>query len=485
MRLGASNISALRLGAQAVQKAYLGAVEVYNAGAPQSPAVHEKDLNSFTLESWVGKPPGFDEKPGESLGTLIHLHGTGARGHGVDVLLTVDSTTPTTEIHDGNYPHDILTISPYKAAGDWSIPDVAAFVQSLLDNVKKYKIDSTRIFLTGLSLGGIGASQYIFLQSSNDLNYIPIAGAFPMAGGTSGVGPTEAQYMIDKNILVRGWLGQNETNGYATVMSNNASEANAIQANSYELNIVPGAGHSVATWGVPYSDHSATSIYADVENSVSSNVIPSDVIEEYAIHRYRFNEVLQQDGSTPAAIGDPVYEFVDIARFGRHNLVWAGTGTPPPRTATHIEIGTANNIVWQHLLNAPMAQPLSFFMVMENLAGENFDTFINTQGAVVQANGGNLRLNAGTTATFSAGKPADGATSILQFNINGANSELFVGNIANASNPQNAGANKVTLLRIGTSGGGANWRFKEMFFTPLLDPAKATEIFNALNSVYP
>ncbi len=455
-----------------------------SAGTPQSPAVHKKDLDSFTLPSWILEPGGFEQSADESLPVMVMLHGTGARGNGIDVLLTVDLTTPTTEINDGNYPHKILTVSPYKNAGDWSIPDVAAFVQSLLDNIKKYKIDSTRIFVTGLSLGGIGSSQYIFLQSANETNYIPIAGAFPVAGGTSGVGPTEAQYLIDKNILVRGWLGQNETNGFATVMSNNASEANGIQANSYELNIVPGAGHTVATWGVPYGDHSPNSIYADVENSVSTNVIPPDVIEEYAIHRYRFDEVLQQDGTTPAAIGDPVYEFVDIARFGRHNLVWAGTGTPPPRTATHIEIGTANNIVWQHLLNAPMAQPLSFFVVMENLAGENFDTFINTQGAVVQANGGNLRLNAGTTATFSGGKPADGATSILQFNLDGANSELFVGNIANASNPQNAGANKVTLLRIGTSGGGANWRFKEMLFTPLLDPAKATEIFNALNAVY-
>ena len=458
---------------------------LFSSGTPQSPAVHEKDLTSFTLESWVGKPPGFDEKPGESLGTLIHLHGTGARGGGVDVLLTVDSTTPTTEINDGNYPHDILTISPYKAAGDWSIPDVAAFVQSLLDNVKKYKIDSTRIFVTGLSLGGIGASQYIFLQSANAINYVPIRGAFPVVGGTSGVGPTEAQYLIDKNILLRGWLGQNETNGYATVMQNNADEVNAIQANSYELNIVPGAGHTVATWGVPYSDHSATSIYADVENSVSSNVIPSDVIEEYAIHRYRFDEALQQDGTTPAAVGDPVYEFVDIARFGRHNLVWAGTGTPPPRTATHIEIGTANNIVWQHLLNAPIAQPSTLWVVMENLAGEDFDVFFNIQGAVLQANGGNLRVNAGTTATFSGGKPPDGVTSILHINLDGTNSELFVNNVPNGSNPRNTGGNKASIIRIGTSGGGANWRFKEMFFTPLLDTTKATEIYNALNTIYP
>ncbi len=485
MRLGGANTSSLRLGSQVVQRAYLGGVEVYNAGAPQSPAVHKKDLDSFTLPSWILEPGGFEQSADESLPVMVMLHGTGARGNGIDVLLTVDSTTPTTEINDGNYPHDILTISPYKNAGDWSIPDVAAFVQSLLDNVKKYKIDSTRIHITGLSLGGIGASQYIFLQPANAINYIPIAGAFPVAGGTSGVGPTQAQYLIDKNILVRGWLGQNETNGFATVMQNNADEVNAIQANSYELNIVPGAGHTVATWGVPYSDHSANSIYADVENSVSSNVIPSDVIEEYAIHRYRFDEVLQQDGTTPAAIGDPVYEFVDIARFGRHNLVWAGTGTPPVRTATHIEIGTANNIVWEHLLNAPIAQPSTLWVVMENLAGEDFDTFLNIQGAVLQANGGNLRLNAGALATFTGGKPTDGATAILQVNINGANSQLFVNHVANGSNPRNAGSNKASIIRIGTGGGGANWRFKEMFFTPLLDPAKATEIFNALSAVYP
>lgn len=463
---------------------------------PQSAATHVQDLESLPLPTWVYRPTGFDQAADESLPVLIMLHGTGPQGlgsvAGLNDLLTRDGTTVTTEINSSltgtpsDYPHNIVTFSPYKTTGDWDIQTIASLVQSVLDNRVKFKIDPTRIFLTGLSLGGIGISGYVFLQDNVNINYVPIAGIFPMAGGSGGVGATEAQQAVDKNILIRGWLGDNEPNGFATVMTGNATQANAIQANYYELNTVVGGTHSASTWGVPYGDHGASSIYADVENSTSSNTIPSNVIERYATRRYRHDDVLQQDGTTPAAVNDAVYEFVDFSRFGRNNLPWIGLGTPPIRDANgYIEIGTANDIEWGVLQNAELVQPITLWLVMDDLAGEVFDTYVNNQGAIVQANGSNLRLNAGSTGTFSGGRPADGVTTILQANFNGSNGELFINNVANASNPQNVGTNKMAFARIGTNGGGANWRFREMFFTPLLDSSISTQIYNALDAIYP
>lgn len=466
-----------------------------SSSVPQSAATHEQDLESLDLPTWVFKPTGFEQAADESLPALIMLHGTGPQGlgdvAGLNDLLTRDGTTPTTEINSAitgtpsDYPHNIVTFSPYKTTGDWDIASIASLVQSVIDNRVKFKIDPTRIFLTGLSLGGIGISGYIFLQNNTNINYVPVAGIFPMAGGAAGVGTTEAQQAVDKNIAIRGWIGENEPNGFATVMTTNASQANAIQANYYELTTVAGAGHNNSTWGIPYGDHGATSIYADIENSTSSNTIPSNVIERYALRRYRFDEVLQQDGITPAAINDAVYEFVDFSRFGRNNIPWTGFGTPPVRnTNGYIEIGTANDIEWGQLANTGLAQPTTIWLVMEDLAGELFDTYVNNQDAIVQANGANLRLNAGATGTFSGGRPADGVTSIVQGNLNGANGELFVNGIANGSNPQNVGTNKMVLPRIGTNGGGANWRFKEMFFTPLLDSSIASQIYSDLATTY-
>lgn len=447
---------------------------------------HTLDTNSLSLDSWIYRPPGFDIAADESLPVLVFFHGTGAQAGNANSLLTVDAPTPTSQIDTGNYPHNIVTISPFKPSGDWDRPSIAGVLQSILDNRFQLKIDPTRIFLTGLSLGAIGISGYVFLQGVNDENYIPIRGIFPMSGGSSGVGAVQAQQAIDKNILIRGWLGDSDTEGFANVMTTNETQTNALSPDYYELNTIVGGTHSPNSWGVPYSDNSPNSIYDNVLESTSSNTIPTNVIERYAIRRFRFDVGLQQDGTTAAGIGDAVYEFRDFSRFGRFNLVWSGFGTPPVYNAAgYVEIGNANDIEWDRFQLAPIAQPSTLWWVMDDLAGQNFDVYLNSQGAIIQANGTNLRVNSGTNGTFAGVKPPDGSTSIFRIDLDGANSEVFLGGSPSASNPQNTGSNKVTLIRIGTSGTNANWRFREMFFTPQLDSTINGQIFNGLNASYP
>lgn len=456
-------------------------------GSTLSPSSHTLNTTNLPLDTWVYLPPGHAEAQAESFPCLIFFHGTGPQSGNANSLLTVDAPTPTSQINTNDYPHNIVTLSPFKSTGDWDIATIAGMVQSVLDNREFLKIDPTLIFLTGLSLGGIGISGYVFQQSATATNYVPIRGIFPMSGGASGVGATEAQDAIDKNIVIRGWLGENDPNGFATVMNTNSSETNALSPGYYELNTVTGAGHSAAAWGVPYADNSAGSIYDTILNTASTNTIPSDPIERYALRRYRYDEVLQQDGATQAAVNDAVFEFVDFARFPDENLVWVigPAQTPPTRNAgNYVEIGNANNIAWDRFQNSPIPQPSTFWLVMDDVAGENFDVYINSQGCIVQANAANLRVNAGTTVTYTGGKPADGVTSIIRIDLNGASTRLFINNVENASSPQDAGTNPVNLIRIGTAGGGANWRFREMFFTPLLEESINTQIYNALDLIY-
>ena len=451
-----------------------------------SPSSHTLNTTNFPLDTWTFLPPGHAEADDESFPVLIMFHGTGPQSGNANGLLTADGTTPTTQINSNNYPHAIVTLSPFKTTGDWDIATIAGMVQSVIDNRVFLKIDRTRIFLTGLSLGGIGISGYVFQQAATADNYVSIAGIFPMSGGASGVGATQAQQAIDKNIEIRGWLGQNDPNGFATVMNTNASETNALSTGYYELNIVAGATHSSSAWGVPYGDNGSNSIYQTVLDSTSSNSIPSNVIERYALRRYRHDTGLQQDGTTPALNGDAVYEFRDFSRFPGLNLVWSGFGTPPVNNVLgYIEIGTANDIEWERFQNAPIPQPSIMWLVMDDLAGETFDVYVNTQGGIIQANGANLRVNAGTVATFSGSRPPDGVTSILRIDLNGANGQVFLDASPSVSNPQNVGTNKITLIRIGTQGGNANWRFRELIITPLLDSTTNAQIFNNLDASYP
>ena len=216
----------------------------------------EGTSDGLTYDTWVYRPAGFNVAASNSYPCLIFLHGNGPQGSGANSLLTFDAPTVTSEINLNNFNEDIVVLSPYLPTSDWFATTVNDVVQNVISNADRLKIDTSRIYLTGLSLGGIGISLFL----GDETNYTAIAGAFPIAGG-SGWNASEAQRVVNRNVILRGWLGSAEPNSFATIMTNERDTVNAIQANYFELNIVAGGTHSSSTWGPPYQDYTATGMY--------------------------------------------------------------------------------------------------------------------------------------------------------------------------------------------------------------------------------
>ncbi len=114
-------------------------------------------------------PPEYEQK--EAWPLLVFLHGAGERGSDLDL---VKVHGPPKLIAQGkDFP--FLVVSPQCPAHRWWYPEVLI---ELIDRIANtYKVDKTRIYLTGLSMGGYGtwalATEYPHAFAA----IVPICGA--------------------------------------------------------------------------------------------------------------------------------------------------------------------------------------------------------------------------------------------------------------------------------------------------------------------
>jgi hypothetical protein len=242
-------------------------------------ATHTKDLTNLDLPSWIYKPDGWDDETENIYPCLVFFHGNGVQGNGIDAMLTFDAPTPCTEINNkintADFPHNHIIISPYKDTGDWFPNPVNNFLQSIVAYASALKIDINKIAITGLSLGGIGISQYIQDPAINN-RYTPLIACFPIAGGSQS-GNDVAQDAVDRNVLMKGWMGENDGNNFANPrMENDRDEMNAIEAGYYELVEIAGGTHSASTWGKVYNRQDANAVSFDIYAYMNSLIAPPD-----------------------------------------------------------------------------------------------------------------------------------------------------------------------------------------------------------------
>lgn len=89
---------------------------------------------------------------GEPFPLIVFLHGAGERGSNLDQLKVWG--IPKKVEHDSNFP--FIVVSPQCPADSWWLLKVEA-LKGLLDEIKsKYNVDKSRVYLTGMSMGGFG-----------------------------------------------------------------------------------------------------------------------------------------------------------------------------------------------------------------------------------------------------------------------------------------------------------------------------------------
>jgi predicted peptidase len=106
----------------------------------------------------IGLPADYEENTIKEFPLLIFLHGSGERGNDIN---KVKKHGPPSFI-DSKPDFPFITLSPQCPENTrWNIDDLQYLFE---DIVKNYRVDTNRVYLTGLSMGGFGtwawASQF-------------------------------------------------------------------------------------------------------------------------------------------------------------------------------------------------------------------------------------------------------------------------------------------------------------------------------------
>ncbi len=141
-------------------------------GAQVAQSIPSDQAPDGHLHFWLYLPPDYQKQPGKSWPLLLFLHGAGERG---SQLQQVKRHGPPKLIDQGrSFP--LVVVSPQCPRGkDWR--QLAPSLLKLLDHLEKhYRIDPTRVYITGLSMGGYGTWHLVALAPERFAAAVPICG---------------------------------------------------------------------------------------------------------------------------------------------------------------------------------------------------------------------------------------------------------------------------------------------------------------------
>lgn len=147
----------------------------------------KKKTGNLRSDYFVHLPPDYEADPKKQWPLILFLHGSGERGY--DVNLVTRTGLPQDIDQRKDFP--FIVVAPQVSPGDWwSLPEL----KDLLAQVeKKYRVDASRIYLTGLSMGGYAS--WAFAADSPGL----FAAVVPICGGGD---PQDAARLKDLPIWV-------------------------------------------------------------------------------------------------------------------------------------------------------------------------------------------------------------------------------------------------------------------------------------------
>jgi len=188
--------------------------------------------------------------PAERFPLLVFLHGVGERGNGTTELTRVLAHGPPKLINLGeDFPFIVVSPQLPVTQGAWPV----ALVDEIIARARaETRVDSARIYLTGLSLGGFGTWSYATARPAVVAAVVPIAGA-----GTTG----QACAMRDVPV----WAFHGDSDGTVDVSGsidmiaalNACTPAPSVAP---KLTIYPGVGHD--SWTRTYDGSAGHDIYA-------------------------------------------------------------------------------------------------------------------------------------------------------------------------------------------------------------------------------
>ena len=139
-----------------------------NAQPGKMAAVTGKVSNGYDF--WLYAPQAYFDQPNEKFPVVIYLHGARLCGRGLRSFhkyLTLDAIAKGRDI-------ETMVIAPQNPGGGWKPERLNNVLEWVVNN---YNVDTTRIYVVGMSLGGYGAMDFVGTYPHK------IAAAMALCGG--------------------------------------------------------------------------------------------------------------------------------------------------------------------------------------------------------------------------------------------------------------------------------------------------------------
>ena len=189
--------------------------------------------NLYSFKYLLYLPSGYNTDLSAKWPLMVFLHGSGASGTNVE---RVAANGPPMLIEQGrDYP--CIVVSPLCSNSWWTAADLQPFLE---DIVKQYRVDSDRVYLTGLSMGGYGTWD---LAERSPGFYAAIA---PLCGG----GVTSQAYQL-RDLPVWAFHGALDST-VPVIRTQEMIEAIRQAGGDPLVTIYPNLGHDV--WTVTYAN---------------------------------------------------------------------------------------------------------------------------------------------------------------------------------------------------------------------------------------
>lgn len=198
-------------------------------------SVDKEHVERVSYRFLLSLPEGYEADAQKKWPLVVFLHGAGERGDNLELLL---KHGPPKLVAAGK-KFEAIVASPQVPAGEvWNVHGVKALVDKLS---AEYRVDASRIYLTGISMGGFGTWATI-LEYPN-----VFAAAAPICGG-AGIGILKFDRIKDLPI----WVFHGGADTVVPPEYSTSVERRLKNHKHFKITIYPDVGHD--SWTQTYDN---------------------------------------------------------------------------------------------------------------------------------------------------------------------------------------------------------------------------------------